>query len=144
MTLGLKSEMKKWEAQKKLQEIIDSVSDSSNVAPSPACTMKWFWEQRYRPLKEPIWKASSAPKMVYFINRYVVEPFADIPLADLNRFALQKHLNGLAAKFSRSVIVNFRTYAKAVLDEAVEQEFLSRNPAARLNFRKPGSPVGGF
>ena len=44
----------------------------------------WFWEHRYRPLKEPTWKASSAPKMVWFIENYVVEPFKDVPLGELN------------------------------------------------------------
>ena len=85
--------------------------------------MRWFWEERYRPLKKPTWKVSSAPKMVYFINRYIVAPFAEVPLIDLNRFELQKHLNGLADKYSRSVIVNFRTYIKAMLDEAVSRNF---------------------
>ena len=62
VTLGLRSEMKKWEAQKKLQEIIDKEANSAKVTPSPTCTMRWFWEKRYRPLKEPTWKVSSAPK----------------------------------------------------------------------------------
>jgi hypothetical protein len=64
LTLGLKSEMKKWEAEKKLKEIIDRSTDVSALKPSPACTLKWFWEQRYQPLKEPTWKVSSAPKTV--------------------------------------------------------------------------------
>ncbi len=141
VTLGLKSEMKKWEAEKKLQGIIDKATDPSMVTPSPKCNLKWFWEQRYRPLKEPTWKVSSAPKMVYFISRYIVEPFAETPLTSLNRFVLQKHLNGLAEKYSRSVILNFRTYTKAMLDEAVEQGFLGRNPAAKLELPKTRKPT---
>jgi integrase len=140
VTLGLKSEMKKWEAQSKLQEIIDKSTDGSTLNPSPACTFRWFWEQRYRPLKEPTWKASSAPKMVYAISRYIVQPFADVPLAELTRFELQKHLNSMAEKYSRSVVLNFRTYAKAILDEAVEQQFIARNPAGRLELPKTRKP----
>jgi len=140
VTLGLKSEMKKWEAEKKLQEIIDRSTDVSVLKPSPACTVKWFWEQRYRPLKEPTWKSSSAPKTVYFINRYIVEPFAEVPLTEVNRFELQKHLNGLSEKYSRSVILNFRTYMKAILDEAVEQQYLERNPAGKLELPKTRKP----
>jgi integrase len=132
--------MKKWEAQKKLEEIISKATDPALAKPSPACTVLWFWEQRFRPLKEPTWKVSSAPKMVYFIGRYIVEPFAQTSLADLNRFDLQKHLNDLAEKYSRSVILNFRTYAKAMLDEAIEQGFLSRNPAAKLDLPKTRKP----
>jgi integrase len=83
-------------------------------------------------LKEPSWKPSSAPKMVWFIENYVVAPFKDVPLRDLTRFDIQKHLNTLAEKFSRSVVVNFRTYVKAILDEALEQDFLGKNPARKL------------
>ena len=140
VTLGLKSKMKKWEAEKKLQEIIDKSTDVSALKPSPACTLKWFWEQRYRPLKEPTWKVSSAPKMVFFIERYIVKPFADVALTGLNRFQLQKHLNGLAGKYSRSVVINFRTYMKAILEEAVEQEYLDRNPASKLELPKTRKP----
>jgi integrase len=140
VTLGLKSELKKWEAEKKLQGIIDKSTSLLAPTPSRACTLSWFWEQRYRPLKEPSWKASSAPKMVYFISRYVIQPFAEVPIGDLNRFQLQKHLNGLSERFSRSVVLNFRTYIKAILDEAVEQQYLGRNPAGKLELPKTRKP----
>jgi len=140
VTLGLKSEMKKWEAEKKLQEIIDKSTDVSALKPSPACTLKWFWEQRNRPLKEPTWKVSSAQRLASNIERYVIAPFADVPVTDLNRFDLQRHLNRLAEKYSRSVVVNFRTYIKAILEEAAEQQYVERNPAARLELPKTRKP----
>ena len=65
--------------------------------------------------------------MVWFIENYVVAPFRDVPLGSLTRFEIQKHLNDLADKFSRSVGVNFRTYIKAILDEALEQDFLGKS-----------------
>jgi integrase len=120
-----------------VQEIIERSTDVSALKPSPACTLKWFWEQRYRPFN---WKVSSAPKTIYFINRYIVEPFAEAALTELNRFQLQKHLNGMLKKYSRSVILNFRTYAKAILDEAIEQQYLDRNPAGRLELSKTRKP----
>ena len=138
--LGIKAEMKKWEAEKRLQEIIDRETGGTAVHPSPEHTLGWFWSQRYRPLKESTWKTSSAPKMVFFIERYVVAPFKDTALGKLNRFDLQTHLNGLAAQFSRSVVINSRTYINAILDEAVEQDFISKNPARKLAIpvtRKP-------
>jgi integrase len=137
--LGLKSTMKKWEAEKALQALIDRDA-VGNVRPSPAYTFGWFWEQRYRPLKEPTWKASSAPKMVWFIDNYIAKPFYDTPLGEMNRFSIQSHLNGLAGKFSRSVVVNFRTYVKAILDEALEQDFIGKNPARKLEIPRTRKP----
>ena len=55
-------------------------------------------------------------------------------------FELRKHLNGLAEKYSRSVILDFRTYMKAILDEAVEQQYLERNPAGKLELPKTRKP----
>jgi integrase len=130
--LGLKSEMSKGEAEDKLRGIISKETGSQLSHPSPDHTLEWFWKERYKPLKEPTWKESSAPKMVWFIENYVVKPFAEVPLGKMNRFEIQLHLNGLAEKFSRSVVVNFRTYIRAILDEALEQGFIGKNPARKL------------
>jgi len=78
--------------------------------------------------------------MIWFIEDYVVKPFQNVALGQLDRFDIQIHLNSLAAGFSRSVVLNFRTYIKAILDEAIEQEFLAKNPARKLTMpvtRKP-------
>ena len=62
--------------EKELQDLIDKKeAGGANVQPSPAYTFGWFWEHRYRPLKEPTWKPSSAPNMVFFIERYIVKLF---------------------------------------------------------------------
>jgi hypothetical protein len=53
---------------------------------------------------------------------------------------LQKHLNGLAEEYSRSVVLNFRTYVKAILEEASEQRYLEKNPAAKLELPKARKP----
>jgi integrase len=78
--------------------------------------------------------------MVWFIENYVVAPFKDVPLGMLTRFDIQKHLNALGEKFSRSVVVNFRTYIKAILDEALEQDFLGKNPARKLDIPRTRKP----
>jgi len=138
--LGLKAEMTKGKAEDTLREMIAKETAPTQLHPSPDHTFGWFWNKRYRPLKEPTWKPSSAPKMVWFIENYVVKPFEDVPLGKLNRFDIQLHLNVLPAKFSRSVVVNFRTYIRAILDEALEQDFIGKNPARKLMIpatRKP-------
>jgi integrase len=131
--LGTKAGMPKWKAQEKLSTIIDKANAGANVTPSPEYTLRWFWEQRYRPMKEPGWKVSSRPKTVWFVEHHVIAPFADVPLGDLDRFALQKHLNELATGFSRSLVTKFRVYIKAILGEALEQEFIGKNPARKLD-----------
>jgi integrase len=133
VSLGAKAGMPKWKAEEKLQGIIDKETATVNVVPSPEYTLRWFYEQRYLPMVAPGWKISARPKLTWLIERYVVQPFAEVPLGELNRFALQKHLNELAGGFSKSVVIKFRTYIKAILDEALEQDFIGKNPARRLD-----------
>jgi integrase len=138
--LGLKAKMTKGQAEDRLREIITRETSTPNLHISPEHTLGWFWDHRYRPLKEPTWKKSSAPKMVWLIENYVVKPFREVALGKLDRFAIQMHLNTLAEKRSRSVVVNVRTYIKAILDEALEQDFIRKNPARKLALpitRKP-------
>ena len=130
--LGPRVGMPKWKAEQKLQGIIDKETATVNVRPSPEYTLRWFWEQRFRPMKESTWKVSARPKMIWNIERYVVQPFADVPLGNLDRFAIQKHLNDIAGKFSKSVVKTFRTYMKSILEEALEQDFIGKNPARKL------------
>ena len=66
------------------------------------------------------------------MNRYVLPNFGDMALANLRRFDLQTHLNALAKKYSQSVVHKARTWVRATLEEAVEQEFLAKNPARKL------------
>ncbi|MCC6591634.1 MAG: site-specific integrase [Bryobacterales bacterium] len=132
--LGLKSQMKKWEAEKLLQQIIDKATDDpAKAKPSSVYRLKWFWENRYKPIKESTWKVSSRKRTVGFIENYVIGPFGEKTLAELNRFDLQTHLNKLAEDFSHSVVSKFRVYVKAILDEAIEQDFIAKNPARKLS-----------
>ncbi|HYI97112.1 MAG TPA: tyrosine-type recombinase/integrase [Bryobacteraceae bacterium] len=151
VTLGPKAQMRKSEAERKLQQIIENteteVAALPVVAPveqAPEPTVMWFWSERYRPMKEPQWKSSSRPKTIRFFEQYVLPPFGEVRLDHLDRFAIQMHLNELAKRFSYSVVSKFRVYMKAMLDEALEQDLIVKNPARKLSFpetRKPRKTV---
>ncbi len=85
VVLGLRSEMRKTDAEKKLKEIIDRNNRTDQPGRlTPDCTLRWFWDNRYRPLKEPLWKISSRPKTVRFFGNYVLPAFGHVPLDKLN------------------------------------------------------------
>jgi integrase len=66
------------------------------------------------------------------LTRIVVKPFADTPLSKLDKFTLQMHLNSLAEKHSHSVCQKFRVHMSAILEEAVEQDLIVKNPVRKL------------
>jgi len=131
ITLGLKSELRKWEAQNKLKQIIDRETGGPVARPDSEVTLRWFWENRFLPLQVH-WRESTREGVLFMMNRYVLPKFGDMALANLRRFDLQTHLNALAKKYSQSVVHKARTWVRATLEEAVEQEFLAKNPARKL------------
>ncbi len=141
VVLGLKADLRKWEAEQKLRDVIAKETSGASAQPSPEFTLRWFWEQRFRPMKEPTWKESSRHRTLSFIEHYVMDPLGHTPLGSLNRFALQTHLNDLAGHYSHSVVSKFRVYISAILDEALEQDFIVKNPARKLEMPQTRRPV---
>ena len=138
--LGLKSEMDKGQAKQKLRDLI--ARETRNIAPAPvAVTLRWFYENRFLPQKEEQWKVTSRPKTKRFIENYLLKRFGDFFLADLDKFTLQTYLNELAPNFSKSVLAKTRVYFNSILGEAVELEFLPKNPAGKLVVPRSGKKV---
>src|SRR4029077_19746054 len=95
------------------------------------------------PQKEQQWKVTSGPKTKRFIENYLLKRFGDVMLPTLDKFTLQTYLNELAPKFSKSVLTKIRVYLNSILDEAVELEFIVKNPAAKLALPRSGNKVTG-
>ena len=53
-------------------------------------------------------------------------------MTEIDKFMLQTHLNRLARTLSEGRVKHARFYLKAIFDEAVEQEFVEKNPARKL------------
>lgn len=132
VSLGLKSKVRKWEAEKALRRIIDETTGTVQARPSGEVTLRWFWAARYLPLKAPTWKPSSRQETVKNIERYVIAGLGDLPLAEIDKFTLQNHVNALASQYSRSVVEKALIWSRAILEEAVDQELLGRNPGHKL------------
>lgn len=66
--------------------------------------------------------------------------FGDKPLRDLDGVDLQRWLNRLADRYSRSMVFHCDTYLKSICAEAVEQDFLAKDPARKLKRPKTRKP----
>ena len=54
------------------------------------------------------------------------------PLESIDKFALQTHVNDLARRYSQDGVKHARSYLKSIFDEAIEQEFLSKDSTRKL------------
>jgi len=130
--LGLKTEMSKSQAREKLEEEIAklggrSTGDQSVV--NGAVTFEWFVKNRYLPLKEGDWREETAKVKKYLIQANLVDAFRDYRLENFDKVILQTHLNKLAKTCSRDVVLQMRSYMRAIFAEAVDQDFIQKDPA---------------
>jgi integrase len=140
--LGLKSDMTKFHAREALEKEITKGTGrklGGRVMQDGSVSFGWFVCNRYLPLREGNWKPETAKVKKTQIRRDLVEKFEGVPLDMFDKFMLQTHLNHLARVLSRDRVLQARSYLKSIFGEAVEQDFLvkdpSRNVTIPLNLR---------
>ena len=129
--LGLRSNMTRKEAADALRQTIAARSELK-IERQPEMTFGQFWRERFLPMRQQQWKVSSRQTQIDNIERYCVGLLEAKPLSKIDRFGLQMQANRLAEKFSGSVVNKFVTWSRAILEEAVEQDYLPKNPAKKL------------
>ena len=127
--------MSKYEAREKLEREIarlggQSTGDQSVV--NGAVTFEWFVNNRYLPLKETDWREETAKVKKHLIQADLVDTFADARLENIDKFSLQTHLNRLAQTRSRDRVLQVWAYLQAIFAEAVDQDFIGKDPARTI------------
>ena len=129
--LGLKSEMRKHEAETKLRGIISQRLGSVKRLDG-SVTFEWFYRAKYLPLQKGHWKPSTLYKIESLFNAAILPTFGPVPLQGIDKVSIYAHLAKLAQTRSKSHVTHVRKYVKAVFDEAIEQDLLVKNPAAKM------------
>jgi integrase len=142
--LGLRSELTKTQAREKLATTITQreghVSEDGSVKNGSA-TFGWFVRNRYLPLKEADWREETAKVKKLIITADLVIPFEGVPLENFDKYILQSHLNKLAKTHSKDRVLQIRSYVRAIFNEAVEQDYLVKDPARSLKVPAKLRPV---
>jgi integrase len=124
--------MTKYEAREKLELEIKRLTGQiteDGVIKNGSVTFGWFVRTRYLPLKEADWREETAKVQKYLIQTDLVDNFGDVRLENIDKLALQTHLNQLAKTRSRDRVLHATAYLRAIFREAVEQDFLPKDPA---------------
>lgn len=132
IALGLKTDMSKSQAREKLATEITRLSGQiteDGSVKNGTVTFGWFVRNRYLPLKESDWREETAKVKRYLIQADLVNAFEAVRLENFDKFTLQNHLNQLAKAHSRDRVLQIRSYMRAIFAEAVDQDFLSKDPA---------------
>ncbi len=132
VVLGLKAEMTRQQAKDALRQIIVRNADLKRPEATKPMTFGQFWRERFLPMYEKKWKISSRQTQIDNIERYCVQLLENALLVDIEKFELQMITNRLAQQYSKSVVTKFLIWSRAILEEAVDQDFISKNPARKL------------
>jgi len=134
--LGPRSQMKRSEAREALEREITKqngqTSDAGRVMNDGSVSFGWFVRNRFLPLKEANWKEETSKVKKLLIQKDLIDPFDKIPLENFDKFTLQVHLNNLAQTRSRDRVLQMRAYLRDIFVEAVDQDFLSKDPARKV------------
>jgi integrase len=95
-------------------------------------TFEWFVLNRYFPLRKGDWRPETAKEKMAQIRLDLIDRFGDHPLDSFDKFMMQTHLNGLAERYSQDRVKQARSYLKSIFDEAIEQEYLAKDPTRKL------------
>ena len=136
VVLGPKSQLNKSEAREALErEMTKRTGQTSNggrVMNDSSVTFGWFVRNRFYPLKEANWKEETAKVKKLIIQKDLIDPFDQVPLGNFDKFTLQVHLNNLAKARSKDRVLQIRAYLRDVFAEAVDQDFLVKDPARKV------------
>ena len=83
-------------------------------------------------MKQPGWRASTAETINYVIQGQILKDLGHAPLIELGKDTLQLHINKLAERYSYDVVQKVKVLLKSILAEAVELDYLVKNPAGKL------------
>jgi len=134
--LGLRSKMTKRKAREALARESAKLrgwsKSNSQLMNDGAVTFRWFVQNRYFPLKEGDWKEETAKTKKSLIRTNLLDDLGEIPLASFDRFTLQIHVNKLGNNCARDTVLQMRAYLRDIFEEAVDQDFLVKDPSARV------------
>jgi integrase len=127
--------MSKSQAREKLEDELAKLggrSSGDQIVAHGAVTFEWFVKNRYLPLKEGDWREETAKIKKYLIQADLVDAFHDYRLENFDKVILRNHLNKLAKIHSRDRVLQIQSYMRAIFAEAVDQDFLAKDPARKV------------
>ena len=133
--LGLKTQMTKLEAREALRAEIAKQTGhlaDGRVLKDGSVTFEWFVRNRYLPLREGDWRPETAKEKTAQIEIDLIAKFGKETIESIEKFELQTHVNDLARRYSQDRVKQARSYLKSIFDEAIEQEFLVKDPTRKL------------
>lgn len=117
------------------RQILENLIRESNARPA-AFTSKTTFEElarEYIELNRPNWEASTSRVNTQVIETHLIAVLGGCNIRSMSDVDLQRFINGYVEKdASRSLLTKLVMFLRAILNLAVDQRILERNPARKL------------
>lgn len=132
--VGPVGKLKRWQAEEKLAALVTGDPLTLSARPDSRVTLDFFYQNRFLPLATGRWRRSTGKSQPYVITKHILPKFGNIPLDRLTHFDVQTWLDaiGRQGQLSRAMLLKIRNLFHSILEEAIEQEYLERNPVTRV------------
>jgi integrase len=145
-TFGRVSQMTKAQVRTELDAILAPINGRAGLSPSSTARFGEFVMSTYLPFYRRKWKRSSAMTNEGRLRHYLMPGFSERPLGSFKRDELQGFLDAkVGAGLSFSRVAHLRWDLRQIFRMAVEEEYISRNPAELLfvprDAKRPERPV---
>ena len=142
--LGPLAKQKRYQAEEELAKLVAGDPATSTARPDSRVSFGWFYEYRFLPLAKGRWKRSTQASQPYVVTSHIIPTFGELRLDKLNRFHIQTWLDGLGKTLSRGMVLKIRNLFRVICNEAIEQEYLIKNPVAGVKVNGGNLRVTGF
>ncbi len=137
--LGMKSKMRKCDAERELRRLVEPLNEANGVRPDSRVTLAWFIENKFIPVWRPGWDIGTFNTYEGDFKYYIRPALGSQPIDEIDVDMLTAFLGHLAGKQQRSAstVKRVKTVLSTVLEYAAEKEFIRRNPARSKFYRMP-------
>jgi integrase len=142
VVLGFVSDLTLSEARTKLEGIVRQLG--SRPQSSLTMTFSDYWTLHYEPRRRVRWSEATAAGYKAYLKFYLTPAFGNVRLADITAERITAFFEKARQKYSRSVVTKLWTLLYAVLDEATDDDVISKHPMRRVEYPKtklPAKPV---
>lgn len=98
---------------------------------NPGMTLAQFVRERWLPLREARLRPSGVTSATYTLS-HILKKFGFVSLERLDKVEMQTWLNELSERYAKSTVLHCLFYLRSICEEAVDQDYLVKNPAKRL------------
>jgi integrase len=142
MVLGYVSEMSLSEARTRIEAHVRGLG--SRPTSAAHITFKDYWTLHFKPRRKVRWSEPTEEGYDQYMNAYLSADFGNVRVADIDPQQIAAFFDKLRKNHSRSVVQKVWTLFRAILEDAVDYDFIGKNPMRRVPIPKtklPKKPV---